>query len=166
MNEARASGEPRAVSFRHEVEPILTRAGCNAGACHGTPSGKNGFRLSLRGYDPALDILTLTREVHARRLDLLDPAASLLLRKATAQAPHEGGQRLTPGDTQYNLLLRWITEGARDDSASARPLTRLEVFPPHDILDEPAISREQNSLTGTSWAGREVPEEITLNGGL
>ena len=141
-NRAWASGEPRSVSFRHEVEPILTRAGCNAGACHGTPSGRNGFRLSLRGYDPALDILTLTREVHARRLDLLDPAASLLLRKGTGQAPHEGGQRLTPSDTQYQLLLRWIAEGARDDSASAPLLKLLEVFPPHDILDEPAMSRQ------------------------
>src|SRR5579875_1719459 len=141
-NEVGASGEPRAVSFRHEVEPILTRAGCNAGACHGTPNGKNGFRLSLRGYDPAFDILTLTREVHGRRLDLLDPAASLLLRKATGQTPHEGGQRLTPSARQYTLLLRWIAEGARDDSASAPALERLEIFPPCDILDEPATSRQ------------------------
>src|SRR5579871_5265942 len=71
-----SAGPSSPVSFRHDVEPILTRAGCNAGACHGTPSGKNGFRLSLRGYDPALDILTLTHEVHSRRLELLEPAAS------------------------------------------------------------------------------------------
>jgi hypothetical protein len=137
-----ASDGTRPVSFRHDVEPILTRAGCNAGACHGTPSGKNGFRLSLRGYDPALDILTLTREVHARRLDLLEPAASLLLRKATGQVPHEGGQRLALGDEHYTLLLRWIAEGAHDDSATAAPLERLEVFPPRDILDEPATTRQ------------------------
>lgn len=142
VNRVWAGGMPRSVSFRHEVEPILTRAGCNAGACHGTPSGKNGFRLSLRGYDPALDILTLTREVHARRLDLLDPAASLLLRKATGRTPHEGGQRLTPGDTQYTLLLRWIAEGAREDSTSAPALKCLEVSPPRDILDEPATTRQ------------------------
>ncbi len=164
MNRVWASGEPRAVSFRHEVEPILTRAGCNAGACHGTPSGKNGFRLSLRGYDPALDILTLTREVHARRLDLLDPAASLLLRKATAQVPHEGGQRLTPGDTQYNLLLRWITEGARDDSASAQSLVRLEVSPPHDILDEPATSRQLRVLAHFGDGSRRDVTHLTRFG--
>ncbi|HEY7330804.1 MAG TPA: DUF1549 and DUF1553 domain-containing protein [Gemmataceae bacterium] len=142
MSQASAGGDSRPVSFRHEVEPILTRAGCNAGACHGTPSGKNGFRLSLRGYDTALDILSLTREVQGRRLALLDPAGSLLLRKATGQTPHEGGQRLTPGDTQYKLLLRWIAEGACDDSANAPVLERLEVFPPHDVLDEPAITRQ------------------------
>jgi hypothetical protein len=164
MNEVWASGEPRAVSFRHEVEPILTRAGCNAGACHGTPSGKNGFRLSLRGYDPALDIFTLTREVHARRLDLLAPPASLLLRKATAQAPHEGGQRLTPGDTQYNLLLRWIAEGARDDSASAPPLTHLEISPPHDILDEPATTRQLRVLAHFGDGSRRDVTHLTRFG--
>jgi hypothetical protein len=125
------------VSFLHEVEPILTRAGCNAGTCHGTPSGKNGFRLSLRGYDPTLDLLTLTREVQGRRLDLADPAASLVLRKGTAQVPHEGGRRFAPGSDPYNVLHRWIAEGARDDSASAPAVVRLEISPPHRILDEP-----------------------------
>ncbi len=160
----RASDAPQPVSFRHEVEPILTRAGCNAGACHGTPSGKNGFRLSLRGYDPGLDILTLTREVHARRLDLVDPAASLLLRKATAQVPHEGGQRLTPGDMQYQLLLRWIAEGARDDSTSAPPLTHLEVSPPHDILDEPATTRQLRVLAHFSDGSRRDVTHLTRFG--
>ncbi len=164
VNTVWASDEPREVSFRHEVEPILTRAGCNAGACHGTPGGKNGFRLSLRGYDPALDILTLTREVHARRLDLLDPAASLILRKATAQVPHEGGQRLTPSDTQYNLLLRWIAEGARDDSASAPRLERLEILPPRDILDEPAMSRQLRVLAHFGDGSRRDVTHLTRFG--
>ena len=138
LNAIQAADGPQPVSFRHDVEPILTRAGCNAGACHGTPSGKNGFRLSLRGYDPALDILTLTREVHSRRLDLLEPSASLLLRKAAAQVPHEGGQRLTLGGEQYNLIHRWIAEGAHDDSRDAADIEQLEVIPPQGILDEPA----------------------------
>src|SRR5262249_45498653 len=85
---------PGPVSLSHQVLTVLTRAGCNAGACHGTPSGKNGFRLSLRGYDPPLDLFTLTREAQARRLDPLEPDASLLLRKATARVPHGGGRRL------------------------------------------------------------------------
>jgi len=164
MNRVWAGGAPRMVSFHHDIEPILTRAGCNAGACHGTPSGKNGFRLSLRGYDPALDILTLTREVHARRLDRLDPAASLLLRKATGQAPHEGGQRLTPGDVQYQLLLRWIAEGARDDSTSAPPLERLEVFPPRDILDEPATTRQLRILAHFGDGSRRDVTHLTRFG--
>ncbi len=145
-NAAGAADKSAPVSFRHEVEPILTRAGCNAGACHGTPSGKNGFRLSLRGYDPALDIVSLTREVQARRLDRLEPAASLLLRKAAGQVPHEGGQRLTPGSLQYNLLRRWIAEGARDDFAAAIPIARLEVIPPRIVLDEPATHQQLRAV--------------------
>jgi hypothetical protein len=127
------------VSFRHDVEPILTRAGCNAGTCHGTPTGKDGFRLSLRGYDPALDILALTREAEARRVDLLQPSASLLLRKATGQLPHEGGQRLHPQSEQYDLLRRWIAGGARDDVEHAVPLKRLQVIPARAVLDQPVI---------------------------
>ena len=142
LHSASAQESPGAVSFRHEVEPILTRAGCNAGACHGTPSGKNGFRLSLRGYDPVLDIMTLTREVHARRLDLLEPSMSLLLRKATGQVPHEGGQRLRPDGELYNLIRRWIAEGARDDSREAAAVEKLELIPPHGILDEPLACQQ------------------------
>ncbi len=159
-----SSGPSKPVSFRHDVEPILTRAGCNAGACHGTPSGKNGFRLSLRGYDPALDILTLTREIHARRLDLLDPSASLILRKATGQVPHEGGQRLRADDEQYKLLLRWIAEGARDDSATASPLERLDVSPPHAILDEPATSRQVRVIAHYRDGSRREVTHLTRFG--
>jgi hypothetical protein len=164
VNTIRAGGDPRRVSFRHEVEAILTRAGCNAGACHGTPTGKNGFRLSLRGYDPALDILTLTREVHGRRLDRLDPAASLVLQKATGQVPHEGGQRLTPGDTQYQLLRRWIAEGARDDLASPASLECLELSPPRDILDEPATSRQLRVLAHFRDGSRRDVTHLTRFG--
>src|SRR5947209_1568418 len=77
----RAADREEPVSFVREVLPVLTRQGCNAGACHGAPSGKNGFRLSLRGYDAALDIASLTREVEGRRIDLLSPEASLTLLK-------------------------------------------------------------------------------------
>src|SRR5438552_7890607 len=90
--------EPARVSFRHDVVPILTKMGCNSGACHGTPSGKNGFRLSLRGYDPDLDIQSLTRDVQGRRINRSEPDASLILLKASAQVPHEGGCRLTVSD--------------------------------------------------------------------
>ena len=78
-----AAAEP--VSFAREVVPILTKAGCNAGACHGNPTGKNGFRLSLRGYDPAIDIQSLTKELGGRRIDRIAPDRSLILEKATAR---------------------------------------------------------------------------------
>ncbi|HEX5269047.1 MAG TPA: hypothetical protein VFW33_01105, partial [Gemmataceae bacterium] len=85
--------KPSSVSFRHEFIAALNVGGCNAGACHGTPSGKGGFKLSLRGYDPAADYLTLTREAFNRRTDREDPGASLILLKALGKVPHEGGQR-------------------------------------------------------------------------
>ena len=87
--------KPQPVSFRNELIAALNVGGCNAGACHGTPSGKNGFKLSLRGYDPAADYLQLTRDVLGRRTDRLDPDASLILQKSLGRVPHEGGQRFS-----------------------------------------------------------------------
>ncbi len=85
--------KPQPVSFRHEVIASLNVGGCNSGACHGTPSGKNGFKLSLRGFDPTADFQQLTRDVLGRRTDRLSPEASLLLQKGLGRVPHEGGQR-------------------------------------------------------------------------
>ena len=131
-----AAAEP--VSFAREVVPVLTRAGCNSGACHGTPVGKNGFKLSLRGYDPAPDHHALTRELGGRRLDRLDPDHSLILQKATARAPHEGGRKLDPAGHEYRLVRDWIAQGAADDrDRSPRP-TALRVDPPDALLDAPA----------------------------
>src|SRR5262249_40602709 len=81
------------VRFRHELIAALNVGGCTSGACHGTPSGKNGFKLSLRGYDPAADHLQLTRDVLARRTNRHLPEASLIYQKALGRVPHEGGQR-------------------------------------------------------------------------
>jgi hypothetical protein len=131
----RAGESEGPVSFRHEVVPLLTRLGCNAGACHGTPSGKNGFRLSLRGYDPGLDLASLTREATGRRIDPLAPDGSLMLLKATARIPHEGGRRVAPHDDAYALLRRWIAQGGHDDSADVA-LSRLEIAPPAATIDE------------------------------
>ncbi len=136
----RSDSDP--VSFQHEVVPILTRSGCNSGACHGTPTGKNGFRLSLRGYDPSLDIDSLTREVHARRINHLRPGESLILLKAIAAIPHEGGRRIRPGDELYKLLRDWIRQGGRDDVSSVSALSRLEIFPRRRILEAPARSQQ------------------------
>jgi hypothetical protein len=128
------------VSFAREVIPILTKAGCNSGSCHGTPAGKNGFRLSLRGYDPALDIYTLTREVGGRRIDRIAPGRSLILQKGAALTAHEGGRRLDPDGDLYRLVRDWIAQGAPDDrDRSPRP-TRLAVTPAQTILDAPASS--------------------------
>jgi hypothetical protein len=130
------------VSFQHDIVPLLTRAGCNAGACHGTPQGKNGFRLSLRGYDTRLDYQSLTRDAQGRRINRLQPDASLILLKATAQVPHEGGRRFDRADSGYALLRQWIAQGADDDSATAARLARLDVTPTNPILEEPAAAQQ------------------------
>src|SRR2546426_3217954 len=85
------------VSFRNDVMPVLSKAGCNAGACHGNANGKAGFKLSLRGQDPDLDFYALTREQFGRRTNPMDPSESLILLKPTAELAHEGGMRFGKG---------------------------------------------------------------------
>src|SRR5438067_7385492 len=89
------------VTFERDVLPVLTRLGCNAGACHGKARGQNGFQLSLLGFDPDFDHDALTREGRGRRVFPASPGDSLLLRKATAQVPHGGGRRLEPDGPYY-----------------------------------------------------------------
>src|SRR5262245_18328965 len=96
------------VSFANDVMPILAKAGCNSGACHGAASGKKGFKVSLRGYDPATDYVTLTRGTEGRRLNLNDPAQSLLVLKPTGLVMHEGGKRFEPDSAYARTLIRWI----------------------------------------------------------
>jgi len=99
-------------SFRQQVEPILTRLGCNQGACHGKLAGQNGFKLSLRGYAPELDHGWLTRDVLGRRINPADPENSLLIAKTTGAVPHEGGVRIKVGDPYHRLLVNWIAARA------------------------------------------------------
>lgn len=121
-------------SFANEVIPVLTRAGCNAGACHGAAAGKNGFALSLFGYDPARDHAVLTRELRSRRLDPADPERSLLLRKATTGVVHQGGKRLERDGAGFALLARWIGEGAGSDLDAAPALLGVDLLPAEAIL--------------------------------
>ena len=97
-SEARQPGEPR---FTRHVVPLFSRLGCNAGTCHGAVRGKNGFRLSLFGVEPALDHERLVRDAGGRRLNFQNPDASLLLLKATGRVAHEGGNRLAVGSPEY-----------------------------------------------------------------
>ncbi len=125
-------------SFRNDVMAVLSKGGCNQGTCHGNQNGKNGFKLSLRGEDPAFDYASLTRDMLGRRVNPLRPAESLLLLKATAAIPHEGGRRFAANSAEYNILARWIAEGLRPDSLDALRLTAIEVAPAQKILVEPA----------------------------
>ena len=116
--------KPHSIDFRTEVIGALSRGGCNQGACHGSPQGKNGFRLSLRGYLPDLDFMTLTRQNFGRRTNPEHPASSLFLRKAIGEIPHQGGRRFSKNDPAHTILLNWVAEGSRD---SNQP---LELIPP------------------------------------
>ncbi|HJT31497.1 MAG TPA: DUF1553 domain-containing protein [Pirellulales bacterium] len=142
---------PRPVSFRQEVIPVLTKAGCNSGKCHGSPSGKGGLALSLRGFDPVNDYTRLTRESGGRRIDLLTPDQSLLLTKPLARLPHGGGRRFATADDPLPRLLReWIASGAPQQINEPAPVS-LEVFPAERWL-EPASSAQQLRVVAR-WAG-------------
>ena len=141
MIRVRNAGTSHPIRFADEVLPALTKAGCNQGACHGTPTGKNGFRLSLRGYNPNLDFLTLARENGTRRTNPVEPEASLILLKGTGRSPHEGGKRMGTDSLSYRVLRDWVAGGMRPDPADTPTLVGLIVTPPSRILDAPA--REQ-----------------------
>ena len=99
-------------SFRNEVMAVLSKAGCNLGTCHGNKNGKGGFLLSLRGQDPDIDYRVLTREHGGRRIDVIDLDRSMILLKALAKIPHEGGQRFAKDSKEHRVLRAWIENGA------------------------------------------------------
>ncbi len=131
----------RRVSFRRDVIPALSQAGCNTGACHGTPTGKGGFRLSLRGYLPDQDFAVLSREAGGRRINRLAADTSLILRKPLGQVPHEGGLRLIASSKSYEYIHDWIQEGASDDP-DAPAVGGLEILPESRVLNAPARTQQ------------------------
>lgn len=121
-----------AVDFIRDVNPVLSRMGCNQGTCHGAQKGKNGFRLSLRGYDPVFDLRAFTDDLAARRVNAASPDDSMMLRKPLGLTPHEGGVLMSEGDPYHTILRRWISDGCRLDLDSER-VTRIEIFPTNPI---------------------------------
>jgi hypothetical protein len=117
------------LGFRNHVIPVLTKMGCNSGPCHGAAAGKNGFKLTLRGYDPELDYLTLTRQASARRINKVDPGSSLMLLKPTLAVSHGGGKRFSPRSPEYHVIADWIAAGTPAPAEWDPVMTRLEVFP-------------------------------------
>ncbi len=129
------SQEQRPVSFHTDVMPILTRSGCNTGSCHGAARGKDGFRLSLFGFDPAGDYQRITREIGIRRINLARPDQSLILLKATGAVPHSGGKKVEPGSKHYQTLLKWLENGAMADSGTPPTVTRVDLYPKQLVLE-------------------------------
>jgi len=122
------------VNFELDVMPVLTAAGCNAGACHGKARGQNGFQLSLLGFDPDFDFSSIVREAHGRRVFPAAPLQSLLLRKAAMAVPHGGGERLKADSPEYDVVRRWIAAGMPRQPQGAPTLDHIVLDPPEHVL--------------------------------
>ncbi len=125
------------ISFRLDVMPVFMKTSCNNGSCHGAARGKDGFRLSLFGFDPAGDHFRLTREIPGRRINLALPEESLMVEKSIGSVPHTGGKRFDIGDEKYDTLVRWLKVGAPDDPKPAEvpKVVSLELYPKGAVLD-------------------------------
>ena len=124
-----AAEDDRKLSFRHDVLPVLSKAGCNGGGCHGALAGKGGFRLSLNAYDPATDHYNITRENRGRRIEFAAPASSLFVTKPTAAVRHKGGKVLHESSEAYRILTLWIQQGAPGPSDGDPTIERVEMSP-------------------------------------
>jgi WD40 repeat protein/mono/diheme cytochrome c family protein len=144
---------PVHVEFAHDVAPVLSRLGCNAGTCHGSAQGKNGFKLSLRGYDPIFDVRALTDDQAARHVNLASPDDSMMLLKPTAAVPHVGGGLMQTGEPYYEIIRSWISEGAKLNVATPR-VTKVEVFPVNPIVQR--IGTKQQLRVLATYADGEV----------
>jgi hypothetical protein len=128
-------------NFNNHVISVLSKAGCNMGACHGAAAGKNGFRLTLRGYDPDLDYDWMLYEAGGRRIQRSEPGDSLLLKKATMAVPHAGGMRFKPGSLEYRVLAEWIASGLPGPSSEAPRMVDLQVHPAERVLTPEATQQ-------------------------
>ena len=151
---------PKPVSFRNDVVAAMNVGGCNMGACHGTPSGKNGFKLSLRGFDPAADYKQLTRDQFGRRADPLDAGEWLMVLKTLGRVPHEGGARLTASSLPLEMMTAWLSEGGKDDAATLPALKKIEVLPGSRIQLSPA--RWQQLAVRATFADGTVRDATRL----
>ena len=147
------------VSFVRDVMPAMSKLGCNAGTCHGAQKGKNGFKLSLRGYDPKFDHLALTDDLEGRRFNRAAPENSLMLLKPAGAVAHVGGALMKPGEPAYELLRLWIAEGVKLDLASPR-VRSLDVFPKNPLVPLPGMKQQMAVLaTYSDGKVRDVSAE-------
>jgi hypothetical protein len=127
--------------FRLDVMPVFTKVGCNTGKCHGSASGKDGFRLSLFGYDPEGDHFRLTREASGRRINLASPEDCLLMNKATGKVPHTGGKKIEPDSENHQILLRWLESGAPKDPTDIPKPIAIDVFPKEAVFSQKGLTQ-------------------------
>jgi len=152
------------VRFVRDIEPLMSKVGCNAGTCHGSAKGKNGFKLSLRGYDPDFDYQALINDLAGRRFDRVAVDQSLMLLKPTAEVPHEGRQALKPGSPQYQLLRQWIVEGVKPEKIEVGRAKRIEIIPAEVALDLPGQEQQMLVLAHYADGGvRDVTREAIFS---
>ncbi len=144
-------------SFRNHVIPVLTRLGCNSGACHGAAAGKGGLKLTLRGYDPEADFNVLTRQSLGRRVNKLEPAKSLMLLKPTVAIGHGGGKRMSTDSLEYKVLSEWIASGMAAPAETDVRITKVEVSPKASTL---AANAEQQLRVTASYSDGHA-EDVT-----
>ena len=152
------------VGFVREIQPVLGKTGCNQGTCHGSAKGKNGFKLSLRGYDPDFDYQALVNDLSGRRFNRAAVDESLMLQKPLAEVPHEGRQAIKPGSRYHALLKRWITEGARFEDVAKARATNITILPATVEIDLPG--RQQQFIVLAAYPDgttRDVTREAVLS---
>src|SRR5438270_8725153 len=164
------------VTFVRDVMPILNKVGCTSGMCHGAAKGKNGFKLSLRGYDPEFDYRALVSDLSGRRFNRTDPAQSLMLLKPTQQIPHGGGLKLEKDSAYYKTILRWISEGTPFGDPVSAQVTKLEVNPPELLLAKSGLDEQlkviahfgdgsQREVTREAIYTSNTPTVVEINDG-
>ncbi len=121
-------------SFRNDVLPILSRHGCNMGACHGALAGKGGFRLSLGAYDPETDYFNIVKQDRGRRTEFAEPGRSLILTKPSGGLPHKGGLRIDTASRDYQIIADWIANGAAGPQATDPRIANLEILPAQSLM--------------------------------
>jgi hypothetical protein len=145
------------VDFAREVVPVLTKAGCNQGACHGAAMGRGGFKLSLLGYDPAFDHKEIVQSAEGRRVVLSDPERSILLQKPALLMEHGGGERLPQRSRGHETIRRWLEDGVPEADAKAPVVTSLEVWPPKRVM---VPGEKQQLIVRARWGGGPA-EDVT-----
>ena len=145
-------GKPYHPDFIRDVAPVISKLGCNQGTCHGAAKGKNGFKLSLRGYDPVMDVRAFTDDHASRRANIASPDDSLMLLKATTAVPHMGGRLMAPGDDAYMMIRDWIASGARLDRSSPQ-VTGIEILPRNPVIQQIG-ARQQFRVLATYSDGK------------
>lgn len=152
-----AAVEPVPVDFIREVNPLLSKSGCNQGTCHGSANGRNGFKLSLRGYDSLYDYRSLIDDISGRRFNRSEPAQSLMLLKPTQGVPHEGGFLFDEQSRTYQVLRQWIAEGCQYQSEAAR-VVGIDIYPPTPLLQ---LRHDQQQLIVTARFSDGSTRDVT-----